>query len=62
VGSGDAALAAFAFASAQGWPPEESVRLAAACGAANCLAEGPGLARAEDIQGLRKQVRVKKLA
>lgn len=62
VGSGDAALAGFAFASAQGLSAEESARLAAACGAANCLAEGPGLATAEDIRRMKGQISVEKLA
>jgi 1-phosphofructokinase family hexose kinase len=58
VGSGDATLAAFAFADQQGFEPAEALRLAAACGAANCLAEGPGRARAEDIARLKKEIRV----
>jgi 1-phosphofructokinase family hexose kinase len=58
VGSGDATLAGFAFAEHQGLEPAESLRLAAACGAANCLAEGPGRARADDIAQLKKQIHV----
>ncbi len=58
VGSGDSTLAGFAFAEDQGWAPEESLRLAAACGAANCLAEGPGRARAVDIAHLKKEIQV----
>jgi len=58
VGSGDASLAGFAFAAERGFGPVESVRLAAACGAANCLAERPGLARACDIERLRGHVEV----
>jgi len=56
VGSGDSTLAGFAFAGHQGLEPAEALRLAAACGAANCLAEGPGRARADDIQRLKKQI------
>jgi 1-phosphofructokinase family hexose kinase len=56
VGSGDATLAGFAFAAQQGLPPMEAVRLAAACGAANCLAEGPGLARAADIERFKGEI------
>ncbi len=58
VGSGDSALAGFAFAEDQGLEPAESLRLAAACGAANCLAEGPGRARAGDIARLKKEIQV----
>ena len=56
VGSGDSTIAGFAFAEHQGLEPAESLCLAAACGAANCLAEGPGLARAEDIERLKKEI------
>lgn len=58
VGSGDSALAGFAFAEDQGLEPAESLRLAAACGAANCLAEGPGRARSADIARLKKEIHV----
>lgn len=57
VGSGDSTLAGFAFAEQQGLEAAESLRLATACGAANCLAEGPGRARAEDIERLSKEIR-----
>jgi len=62
VGSGDSTLAGFAFAAQQRLPPGEAVRLAAACGSANCLAPGPGCARAEDIANLKGQIRVETLA
>jgi 1-phosphofructokinase family hexose kinase len=61
VGSGDATLAGFAFAATQGLEAAESLRLAAACGAANCLADGPGCARAADIARLREEIRIEKL-
>lgn len=61
VGSGDSSLAGFAFGAAHGFSPAESARLAAACGAANCLAEGPGLARAEDIERLKREIQVETL-
>jgi len=57
VGSGDAAIAGFAFAEQQGLEAAESLRLAVACGAANCLAEGPGRPRANDIARLKKEIR-----
>jgi len=62
VGSGDAALAGFAFAAQKRWPAAEAVRLAAACGSANCLAPGPGRAAAKDIASLKDQIRVETLA
>lgn len=62
VGSGDSTLAGFAFAAQQGMSPIEAVRLAVACGSANCIAPGPGCARAEDIASLRDQIHVETLA
>jgi len=62
VGSGDATVAAFAHAAAAGLAPQETLRLAAACGAANCLADSPGAVRAEDIQRLHKETRVEILS
>lgn len=56
VGSGDSAMAGFAFAEQQGLEAAESLRLAVACGAANCLAEGPGRAQADDIARLKKEI------
>jgi 1-phosphofructokinase family hexose kinase len=56
VGCGDAVVAAFAYAAGAGLTLEETVRLAAACGAANCLANSPGAVQLEDIQRLRKEV------
>lgn len=61
VGSGDATLAGFAFAANEGLEPAEALRLAAACGAANCLADAPGRARAEDIARFRKQIHVEQI-
>jgi fructose-1-phosphate kinase PfkB-like protein len=55
VGSGDSTLAGFAFAEQQGLMEAESLSLAAACGAANCLAQAPGGARADDIGRLKKK-------
>jgi 1-phosphofructokinase family hexose kinase len=62
VGSGDSTLAGFAFAAQQGLSPIEAVRLAVACGSANCIAPGPGGARAEDIASLKDQICVETLA
>jgi 1-phosphofructokinase family hexose kinase len=58
VGSGDATVAAFAFAAGQGLGMDDTLRLAVACGAANCLADSPGAALMRDIDDFRKQVLV----
>jgi tagatose 6-phosphate kinase len=58
VGSGDATVAGFAFASQEGLGPEDSLKLAAACGAANCLAELPAQLNASDVQRLRELVKI----
>jgi 1-phosphofructokinase family hexose kinase len=61
VGCGDATLAGFAFASLQGLAGEEALRLAVACGAANCLAEFKGRISAEDVKSIIPQVEVSSL-
>jgi 1-phosphofructokinase family hexose kinase len=62
VGSGDATVAAFAHAAAAGLGPEEALRLAAASGTANCLADSPGAVLAGDVHRLRKEIRVEKFS
>jgi tagatose 6-phosphate kinase len=62
VGSGDSTVAAFAHAAAAELPAEEALRLAAACGAANCLADSPGALRAADVHRLQKEIRVEMLS
>ena len=61
VGSGDATLAGFAFAAQRDLSSVDALRLAAACGVANCLTDGPGRARAVDIARLRKEIRIEAL-
>jgi tagatose 6-phosphate kinase len=61
VGSGDATVAAFAYADSAGFGVEQTLRLAAAAGAANCLADAPGRARESDIRSLETQARVERL-
>lgn len=56
VGSGDSALAAFAYAAQQRMSPGDSLRLAAACGAANCLAQLPGQASIAEISRMKDQI------
>jgi 1-phosphofructokinase family hexose kinase len=59
VGCGDSSLAGFTVAQRQGLPAEEIVRIAAACGTANCLAEAPGMIRREDVDRITPQVSVR---
>jgi 1-phosphofructokinase family hexose kinase len=61
VGCGDATMAAFAYAMAAQLDMENTLRLAAACGAANCLADAPGRLREADVRKLETKVRIKKL-
>jgi tagatose 6-phosphate kinase len=58
VGCGDSALAGFAHATALKLPPEDTLRMAAACAAANCVADSPGAARLADIQKFEREIRV----
>lgn len=62
VGCGDATVAAFASAMSSGLGAEKTLRLAAACGAANCLADSPGRLREADVKALQPLVRIEKLA
>ncbi len=61
VGAGDSAFAGFAKGIAGAFSAEETLRLAVACAAANCIAESPGAARLEDIEKFRNQVKVQTL-
>jgi 1-phosphofructokinase family hexose kinase len=61
TGSGDAAMAGFAFAGDRGLGATDALRLAAACGTANCLANGPGKARAADIERLKSEIEIHEL-
>jgi 1-phosphofructokinase family hexose kinase len=58
VGCGDATLAGFAYASLQERTGEECLRFAAACGAANCLAELPGRISLDDVRSLLPRVEI----
>ena len=58
VGCGDAALAGFAVAHRRGLSGPEVVRLAAACGTANCLADAPGMLDAREVGRLVPQASV----
>ncbi len=61
VGCGDAALAGFAVAHERGLSDEETLRLATACGSANCLADAPGRVNADDVSRLMQQIRVRRI-
>ena len=61
VGCGDATLAGFAVAAARALSVEETARLAAACGAANCRAELPGMIKAEEVSRIKPLVTVRPL-
>ena len=61
VGCGDAALAGFAVAHERGLSYEETLRLATACGSANCIAEAPGRVSASDVHRLAQEVAVRRV-
>lgn len=61
VGCGDAALAGFAVAHARGLDHEDALRLAVACGTANCVAESPGLVDPVEVERMMNQVCVQPL-
>jgi 1-phosphofructokinase family hexose kinase len=61
VGCGDATLAGFARAASQGIKGEEAIRLAAACGAANCSADAPGRIELPTVRALLPQIEVQQL-
>jgi len=61
VGCGDAALAGFAVAHERGLSDDETLRLATACGSANCLAEAPGRVVFEDVSRLAREIEVRRL-
>src|SRR5256885_3997597 len=58
VGCGDAALAGFAFALSTGASAENALRNAAACAAANCLADSPGVIDKDVVDKFQSQIRV----
>jgi 1-phosphofructokinase family hexose kinase len=58
VGCGDATVAGFALASVKGIGGEAAIRLAVACGAANCLAEVPGMIVSRNVKSLMLRVKV----
>jgi 1-phosphofructokinase family hexose kinase len=61
VGCGDAALAGFAVAHERGLSDEETLRLATACGSANCLADVPGRVEGGDVLRLAEEIPVRRV-
>jgi len=61
VGCGDATVAGFAVAAARGMSDAETLRLAVACGAANCLASLPGQIQAAEVERLAPLVSIREL-
>jgi 1-phosphofructokinase family hexose kinase len=61
VGSGDSTLGGFAYAATQEMAGEEALRLAAACGAANCVASAPGRIELATVRALAPQIEIQRL-
>src|SRR5262249_39232814 len=61
VGSGDATVAGFAYGYGNALSPAKVLKLAAACGSENCLADSPGCIRLSMVLKMEKEVRVKTL-
>jgi len=61
VGCGDTTLAGFAHAALQSMAGEGALRLAAACGAANCVSPAPGRIEFATVQTLMPQIDVQQL-
>lgn len=61
VGSGDATVAGFALAALKNMSTEPAIRLAVACGAANCLAKSPGRISRSDLKSLMPRIEVRRI-
>jgi 1-phosphofructokinase family hexose kinase len=61
VGCGDATLAGFAVATVRGMVGEEAIRLAVACGSANCVAAAPGRIEVATVQALLSEIEVEQV-
>jgi len=62
LGAGDALLAGVLVARADGADPAEALRLGVACGTATALTPGTELCRRDDVERVRGQVTVERLA
>lgn len=58
VGCGDSTVAAFAVANERNFDELETLKLAVACGAANCLAELPGQIKLKNVEDLLTKVEI----
>lgn len=58
VGSGDSFLAGWAIGIANGFSFDDRMKLAIACGTANCLAQSPGMISRADVDRLFTQVQI----
>jgi 1-phosphofructokinase family hexose kinase len=61
VGAGDAAVAGFAVAIAERMSGEAAIRLAAACGAASCLAESPAAISSSAVRALMRKIDLRRI-
>lgn len=61
VGSGDSFLAGWAVGVASTLSPDACLRLAIACGTANCLASSPGVISNDEVQRLLEQVEISRV-
>lgn len=61
VGSGDSLVAGLVFARVKSYSVEDTARLAAACGAANCIREDLGMFYKKDVDRLFSQVELSKM-
>jgi 1-phosphofructokinase family hexose kinase len=61
VGSGDATLGGLAYSATKGIAGEEALRMATACGAANCVASAPGRIELAMVRALLPQIEIQRL-
>jgi 1-phosphofructokinase family hexose kinase len=61
VGSGDSFLAGWAVGSLRGLDDAECLRLAIACGTANCLADAPGNISPDEVECLSREIEINAL-
>src|ERR1700690_10228 len=61
VGCGDATVAGFAVAAARSLNGEAAIRLATACGVANCMAATPGRVSPRDVKLLMPQIKIHRI-
>ncbi|MBQ7323200.1 MAG: 1-phosphofructokinase family hexose kinase [Clostridia bacterium] len=62
IGAGDSLVAGFITGATKGWLPQESLRLAVACGTAACMTAGTRPPEKENIDSIFAEIQVEKLA